>query len=41
VARQEAAAIGSDLVASCHCLIPAAFKFLIYGWSSGRRRCAS
>jgi hypothetical protein len=31
-ARLKAFAIDSNLVASCHCLIPEGFKFPIYGW---------
>ena len=31
-ARRKAMAIDSDLVTSCHCLIPEGFKFPIYGW---------
>jgi hypothetical protein len=34
VARQKAIAIDSNLVTSCHCLIPEGFKFPVYGWRS-------
>ena len=33
-ARQKAIAIDSNLVTSCHCLIPEGFKFPVYGWCS-------
>jgi hypothetical protein len=34
VARQKAIAIDSNLVTSCHSLIPEGFKFPVYGWRS-------